>query len=164
MYPLGGCCNYAPCLFPDGCCPDGCCPDGCCPNGCIGEQFKGCFMSIKGRPPWYAPAAVPETSVFCSNKKKDTATIFTATVAGIVDDEALSNDEVEQALKGVLYSLSEQKQQEEEERRIPGASQKSATKTSHIVNETSPAEDNDYNGDKDSKAKKKSLFSMFGVF
>lgn len=26
VYPLGGCCNYAPCLFPDGCCPDGCCP------------------------------------------------------------------------------------------------------------------------------------------
>ena len=26
IYPLGGCCNYAPCLFPDGCCPDGCCP------------------------------------------------------------------------------------------------------------------------------------------
>ena len=23
VYPLGGCCNYAPCLFPDGCCPDG---------------------------------------------------------------------------------------------------------------------------------------------
>jgi len=23
IYPLGGCCNYAPCLFPDGCCPDG---------------------------------------------------------------------------------------------------------------------------------------------
>lgn len=26
IYPLGGCCNYAPCCFPDGCCPDGCCP------------------------------------------------------------------------------------------------------------------------------------------
>ena len=33
IYPLGGCCNNAPCCFPDGCCPDGCCPDGCCPNG-----------------------------------------------------------------------------------------------------------------------------------
>lgn len=27
VYPLEGCCNYAPCLFPDGCCPDECCPD-----------------------------------------------------------------------------------------------------------------------------------------
>ena len=27
VYPLKGCCRYAPCLFPDGCCLDGCCPD-----------------------------------------------------------------------------------------------------------------------------------------
>jgi hypothetical protein len=153
VYPLGGCCNYAPCLFPDGCCPDGCCPDGCCPNGCIGEQFKGCCMSIKGKPPWMAYAAESVSSSFHYNGKQynNTAATFTATVAGIVNDEALSDDEVLQALKGLLnaYALSTQ--------------QKSSNiKSIDVVNETTPLTGLDYNGD--DKTKKKNTFTMFGIF
>ena len=51
-YPLGGCCNYAPCCFPNSICPNSCCPNSCCPNGCIGTQSKGCCLSVKGMPPW----------------------------------------------------------------------------------------------------------------
>jgi hypothetical protein len=153
VYPLGGCCNYAPCLFPDGCCPDGCCPDGCCPNGCIGEQFKGCFMSIKGKPPWMAYAAESVSSSFHYNGQQynNTAATFTATIAGIVNDEALSDDEVLQALKGLLdaYALSK--------------TQKSSNIESiDVVNKTTPQTGLDNNGD--DKTKKKNTIKMFGIF
>eukprot|EP00985_Skeletonema_marinoi_P008603 scaffold3927_cov179-Skeletonema_marinoi.AAC.3 len=99
-YPLGGCCNYAPCLFPDGCCPDGCCPDGCCPNGCVGEQFKGCCMTIKGRMPWDAPAA---SSAYQSSASIDSTSTFIAMVEAIVSDTDDATDEEKcDALKGLL--------------------------------------------------------------
>mmetsp|Transcript_56034 Transcript_56034/g.60641 ORF Transcript_56034/g.60641 Transcript_56034/m.60641 type:complete len:454 (+) Transcript_56034:166-1527(+) len=149
VYPLGGCCNYAPCLFPDGCCPDGCCPDGCCPNGCIGEQFKGCCMSIKGKPPWMAYTAESISSSFHYNGQKynNTAATFTATVAGIVNDEALGDDQALQALKGLLNAYALLKQHK--------------FMYFDAVNETTPQTGLDNNGDKN---KKKNSTKMFGIF
>jgi hypothetical protein len=104
-YPLGGCCNYAPCLFPDGCCPDGCCPDGCCPNGCIGEQFKGCCMSIKGNPPWNAPAAL---SFSAGNVGRINSSVaFVAMVDAIVNSKDASDEEICESLQGLLDSISD---------------------------------------------------------
>jgi hypothetical protein len=110
-------------------------------------------MSIKGKPPWMAYAAESVSSSFHFNGKQynNTAATFTATVAGIVNDEALSDDEVLQALKGLLnaYALSTQ--------------QKSSNiKSIDVVNETTPLTGLDYNGD--DKTKKKNTFTMFGIF
>lgn len=104
-YPLGGCCNYAPCLFPDGCCPDGCCPDGCCPNGCVGEQFKGCFMSIKGNPPWSAP---PALSFSIGNVGRINSSVaFVAVVDAIVNSKDASDEEICESLQGLLDNISD---------------------------------------------------------
>jgi len=105
-YPLGGCCNYAPCLFPDGCCPDGCCPDGCYPNGCIGEQFKGCCMSVKGHPPWWA--APPAMSLSSGNIGRINSSVaFVAMVDAIVNSKDASDEEICESLKGLLDNISD---------------------------------------------------------
>lgn len=101
-YPLGGCCNYAPCLFPDGCCPDGCCPDSCCPNGCVGEQFKGCCMRIKGNPPWSAP---PASSGNVGRINSSVA--FVAMVDAIVNSKDASDEEICASLQGLLDNISD---------------------------------------------------------
>jgi hypothetical protein len=129
IYPLGGCCNYAPCCFPDGCCPDGCCPDGCCPNGCVGEQFKGCCMSIKGRPPWNAYAASTE-----SQSALDTSTVFHSMLEAILGDaNGASDEEKVDALKGLLEKTDEIAKDHQETMKESGNND--ASETTHLLHE-----------------------------
>ena len=112
-YPLGGCCNYAPCLFPDGCCPDGCCPDGCYPNGCIGEQFKGCCMSVKGHPPfWAAPPALSLSNGTVGRINSSVA--FVAMVEAIVNSKDASDEEICESLQGLLDNISDKDDDKDE--------------------------------------------------
>lgn len=100
--------------------------DGCCPNGCVGEQFKGCCMSIKGRPPWNAYAAST-----ASQSALDTSATFNSMLEAILESGASDEEKVD-ALKGLLEKTDQMAKDHQETMKESG---NDASETTHLLHE-----------------------------
>ena len=119
-------------------------------------------MSIKGKPPWYAEAAGPSNdssvSIGGSSDDLNAGETFVSTVASIVNDDSLSNEEVVKALKGLLGAM------EQAQNRLHRSLAEKLRENPFAAADDGESIAGDGEDDDAAEAAGKSRFRMFGIF